>query len=187
METGLYLNHTTNYDTIYSDINFSTRKDIFTIIEDNQTRSKELKYLIKNFDTITFLIPKTLFIPYVYRSELLWFQLFGDNDVGSDDFLEIQTNKNRNDDVTYGETFTLHYKEYIVGLDSDNRLGLFFKSDLKTKKIPHTFLFEAAWDGYYCDGKKCKSIPFEKTTITNTTAKYKGNDVYRDKNCYNSC
>ena len=185
VETGLYMNHPTNYEEIYSDIKFSSRKDPIVIIEDNQTRKKELKYLIKNFDKITFLIPKTFFIPYVFQSDIHWIQLFGDSDVDKKDFIQIRMNTNNFDDnVTYGQIFTLYYRNYIVGLDSKNKLGLFLKP---TNKISHKFVFEANWKGYYCKNKICKSVPFNQTNIKNSKAIYKKSPVFRNKNCYNQC
>ncbi len=185
IETGLYLNHPTNYENVYSDIQFSKRKDPVIIIEDNQTKNRGLTYLIKNFDKITFLIPKTFFIPYVFQSNIQWVQLFGDSDVNREDFIQIRmSNKRLDNDVLYDQTFTMYYRNYLIGVNSKNKLGLYLT---RNDKISYKFKFEAAWKGYYCENRKCKSIPFNKAKTNRSTATYKNSAVFRNKNCYDQC
>lgn len=85
----------------------------------------------------------------------------------------------RKDQVAYGDTFQLVFK--------DNMYLSLKNNELVVSDTPTEFQFEPAFNVYYCDKGRCKSIPLKDVEKKGLSAIYNSKIVYRNDYCYDQC
>lgn len=99
-------------------------------------------------------------------------------------------------DYTYKSRVNFRYKFYLKYNDIENCYvdpNGNFKADtrsieqLESEGNDLIFEFIPKMIGYYCNNGICEEIELEKTQEEKEKCTYKGNEVFRTKNCYNLC
>lgn len=99
--------------------------------------------------------------------------------------LPIDKSKKIGDVVTYTDKFNLFCNDIPVYIDKKSGV-LEFKVDTEVDYLG-SFSFLPKIYGYYCDGNKSKKVLIKKIETDGVKGFYKGNPVYRNKECFGIC
>ena len=90
------------------------------------------------------------------------------------------------DPITYHDTFSLVYNVYTLGINTYNKLQLYYMDYKKANELGLnvTFKFIPQMIGWYCDKNKCSQVSIKDIDKDGT---YKGVIVSRIPECYGTC
>lgn len=105
--------------------------------------------------------------------------------------MPINNKRKIGDILTYSDFFALTADNSVIVLDTKYNYLVSSFDDFydvtNNKDITNTFQFVSKMTGYYCENKKCKSIPIKDIQTNQESGLYKGFTVERQPSCFGAC